>query len=70
MRALQHLSDLGNKCFLGCGSGIFTLLLEQNNPSTITGIGWSEEMLVIHPIYSAMYPIEHGDIFQRMKSGL
>ena len=32
---------------LGCGSGIFTSLLEQNNPSTITGIDLSEEMLQI-----------------------
>lgn len=128
------LPDLKGKTVvdLGCGSGIFTFLLEQNNPSTITGIDLSEKMLqiaknkakenkscarfilydaarcanviekpvdfifssttshyikdlerlfsnvsrslkgegesifsVIHPIYSAMYPIEHGDIFPK-----
>ncbi len=128
----ELLPDLKGKTVvdLGCGTGIFTFLLEQNNPSTITGIDLSEEMLqiakdkakenkscarfvlydaarcanviekpvdfifssttshyiedlgqlfsnvsrslkeggesvfsVIHPIYSAMYPIEHGDIF-------
>lgn len=128
------LPDLKGKTVvdLGCGTGIFTFLLEQNNPSTIIGIDLSEEMLqiakdkakenkscarfvlydaarcanviekpvdfifssttshyiedlehlfsnvsrslkregesifsVIHPIYSAMYPIEHGDIFPK-----
>lgn len=126
------LPDLKGKSVvdLGCGTGIFTFLLEQNNPAAITGIDLSEEMLqiakdkakenkscakfvlydaakcsnviekpvdfifssttshyiedleelfcnvskslkeegesifsVIHPVYSAMYPIAHGDIF-------
>lgn len=115
---------------LGCGTGIFTFLLERSGPAAVTGIDLSEEMLqiardkakatgscarfvlydaakcadvietpvdfifssttshyikdlgqlfdgvskslkkngesvfsVIHPVYSAMYPIEHGDIF-------
>lgn len=115
---------------LGCGTGIFTFLLEQGGPSRIMGIDLSEEMLqiakdkarekgsraefvlydgakcsdviskpvdlifssttshyiedlaqlfnnvskslkeggecifsVIHPVYSAMYPVEHGDDF-------
>lgn len=115
---------------LGCGTGIFTFLLERFAPEKITGIDLSEEMLkiakkkademgskaefvaydaskcadvinapvdfvfssttshyieninelfenvakslktggecifsIIHPLYSAMYPIEHGDTF-------
>ncbi len=115
---------------LGCGTGIFTFLLEQFSPASLTGIDLSEEMLkiaekkakergscarfiqgdagnaseflhqeydfvfsstmthyiddleklfenirkclkdggtgilsVIHPVYSAMYPVEHGDTF-------
>ncbi len=37
------LPDLKGKTVvdLGCGSGIFTFLLEQNKPSTITGIDLS-----------------------------
>lgn len=126
------LPELNGKSVLdlGCGTGIFTFLLEQYNPKKIVGIDLSEEMLgiaqkkakenkskaefilgdaakvfdyvpsefdfvfssttthyienlemlfeninkclkidgtcilsVINPVYSAMYPIEHGDEF-------
>lgn len=100
------LPDLHGRSVLdfGCGTGIFTFLLETYGTSKIVGIDLSEEMLkiaiakgeknksttthyledldklfenirnvlkdegtcilsVIHPIYSAMYPIEHGDTF-------
>lgn len=128
------LPDLKGKTVvdLGCGTGIFTFLLEQDNPLEIIGIDLSEEMLqiakdkakknksranfvlydaarcanviekpvdfifssttshyiedlellfdnvsrslkeegesifsVIHPVYSAMYPIAHGNIFPK-----
>ena len=128
----ELLPDLSGKTVvdLGCGTGIFTFLLEQYAPKSITGIDLSEEMLaiaenkaiqkkskakfvsydaakctevisepvdfifssttshyiedlsvlfenvskslkpggecifsVIHPVYSAMYPVEHGDSF-------
>ena len=128
----ELLPDLRGKSLLdfGCGTGIFTFLLEQYYPSKIIGIDLSEEMLkiaiakaeakkssarfvlgdanklasyfdetfdlvfsstttqylanfdvlfenirkllkangtcilsIIHPVYSAMYPIEHGDTF-------
>ena len=128
----ELLPDLKNKTVvdLGCGTGIFTFLLERFEPEKIIGIDLSEEMLkiadekarkmgskatflaydaskcadiikepvdfifssttshyiknidelfenvskslkpggesifsVIHPLYSAMYPIAHGDTF-------
>lgn len=128
----ELLPDLRGKSILdfGCGTGIFTFLLEQYDPSRIIGIDLSEEMIkiavnkgknkkssaqfilgdagklanyfdepfdlvfssttthylasldavfenisrvlkeggvcilsVIHPVYSAQYPIEHGDTF-------
>lgn len=128
----ELLPDLRGKTILdfGCGTGIFTFLLEKYYPSKIVGIDLSEEMLsiamekgkekhsktqfvlgdasklseyfdevydlvfssttthyladlgdlfknirhvlkedgtcilsVIHPVYSALYPIEHGDTF-------
>jgi len=128
----QLLPELGKKTVvdLGCGTGIFTFLLEGFLPEQIIGIDLSEEMLniakvkagkmsskaeficydaskckevirmpvdfifssttshyiknigelfknvaaslknggecvfsIIHPLYSAMYPIEHGDTF-------
>lgn len=128
----ELLPDLRGKSILdfGCGTGIFTFLLEKYYPSKIVGIDLSEEMLkiaiakgkekkspaqfvlgdasrltdyfdetfdfifssttthyltnleslfegikrvlkedgtcvlsIIHPVYSALYPIEHGDAF-------
>lgn len=128
----EMLPDIKNKVVLdlGCGTGIFTFLLEQYSPSALVGIDLSDEMLkiaadkadenrsiarfiqgdaskaasytdgeydlifsstmthyiqdldalfaniskclrtggmcilsVIHPVYSALYPIEHGDVF-------
>ena len=128
----ELLPDLRGKSILdfGCGTGIFTFLLETYYPARIVGIDLSEEMLkiakakgaekrsaaefrlgdagklasyfedtfdlvfssttthylsdlqelfenitrvlkddgtcilsVIHPVYSAQYPVEHGDIF-------
>lgn len=128
----ELLPDLRGKSILdfGCGTGIFTFLLEKYYPSKLVGIDLSEEMLkiaiakgkekrsaaqfivgdagklanyfdepfdlvfssttthyltnlnelfenikrvlkedgtcvlsIIHPVYSALYPIEHGDTF-------
>ena len=128
----ELLPDLRGKTILdfGCGTGIFTFLLEKYYPSKIVGLDFSEEMLkiaiakgkekkstaqfmlgdagklasyfdetfdlifssttthylanlnelfdnikcmlkedgtcvlsIIHPVYSAQYPIEHGDAF-------
>lgn len=128
----ELLPDMNGKTILdlGCGTGIFTFLLEQHIPARLVGIDLSEEMLeiankkavdrksiaqfhlgdaekfgdytndvfdlifsstmthyienldmffeniskclksegicvlsVIHPVYSAMYPVENGDAF-------